>query len=135
MTARIAAVLLMTLCLAVPVTAQEQSPRVEQPVAGPRHNPLRPTLHEAASREGMRLATAGADRVRQTPAARRKSSAVAVGALIGGLAGGAGGLLQPTHSNGEYVLGNSRAVSALSLGAIGAGVGALTALAVDKMRR
>ena len=54
------------------------------------------------------------------------------GVGIGAVAGIVGGALQPTHSNGEYVLGGDRLSSTLALGGIGAGIGALIGLAIDR---
>jgi hypothetical protein len=51
---------------------------------------------------------------------------------IGAVAGIVGGALQPTHSNGEYVLGGGHLSSTLALGGIGAGIGALIGLAIDR---
>jgi len=92
-------------------------------------------LADAARLEGMRLAASASVSRAQSVSGAPRYRAVKWGALIGAVAGGAGGALQPTHSNGEYVLGNNRFTSALVLGGIGAGVGALLGLAIEKSRR
>ena len=92
-------------------------------------------LGEAARLQGMRLGASPAVSQTQSASGAGKYKAVKWGAFIGAIAGGAGGALQPTHSNGEYVLGNSRFTSALALGGIGAGVGALVGLAIEKSRK
>ena len=89
-------------------------------------------LGEAARLQGMRLAASPAVSQTQPANGASKHKAVKWGAVIGAIAGGAGGALQPTHSNGEYVLGPNRFTSALVLGGIGAGVGALVGLAIEK---
>jgi hypothetical protein len=91
-------------------------------------------LGEAARLERMRFAASRAVSQTQSSSGAGKYRAVKWGALIGAIAGGAGGALQPTHSNGEYVLGNNRFTSALVIGGIGAGVGALVGLAIEKNR-
>ena len=68
----------------------------------------------------------------QQPTRREKSNAVAWGAAIGAAAGVTGGLVQPTHSNGEYVLASDRVTSAIVLGGVGGGIGALIGWAIDK---
>jgi len=80
-------------------------------------------LGEAARLEGMRLAVSPAVPQAQSSSGAPKYRAVKWGALIGAIAGVAGGALQPTHSNGEYVLGNNRFTSTLVLGGISAGLG------------
>jgi hypothetical protein len=92
-------------------------------------------LGEAARLEGMRLAASPAVPHAQSPSGAPHYRAVKWGALIGAIAGVAGGALQPTHSNGEYVLGNNRFTSTLVLGGIGASVGALVGLAIEKGRK
>jgi hypothetical protein len=71
----------------------------------------------------------------QSPTGAARHRAVKWGALIGAVAGGAGGALQPTHSNGEYVLGHNRLTSALALSGISAGIGALVGVAIEKSRK
>lgn len=92
-------------------------------------------LGEGARLEGMRLAASPAASRAQSPTGASEYRTVKWGILIGAIAGVTGGALQPTHSNGEYVLGNSRFTSALALGGIGAGAGALVGLAIDKRRK
>lgn len=92
-------------------------------------------LGDAARLEGMRLAASPAVPQAQSSSGARKYRAVKWGALIGAIAGVAGGALQPTHSNGEYVLGKNRFTSTLVVGGIGAGVAALVGLAIDKRRK
>lgn len=92
-------------------------------------------LGEGARLEGMRLAAFPAVSRAQSASGGPQYGAVKWGAFIGAIAGGAGGALQPTHSNGEYVLGNNRFTSTLVLGGIGAGVGALVGLAIEKSRK
>ena len=94
-----------------------------------------PSLREAARLEGLRFAGSPAGPSPQSAGGAPKTRAVKRGALIGASVGLAGGALQPTHSNGEYVLGSNRATSALVLGGIGAGVGALVGLAIEKSRK
>lgn len=53
---------------------------------------------------------------------------------IGAAAGFAGGLAQPTHSNGEFVLGSSRGASAAALAGISAGIGGAIGWAIDRAR-
>ena len=92
-------------------------------------------LGDAARLGGMRLAVSQAVPQAQSSSGAPKYRAVKWGALIGAIVGVAGGALQPTHSNGEYVLGNNRFTSTLVVGGIGAGVGALVGLAVEKRRK
>ena len=92
-------------------------------------------LGEAARLQGMRLAASPAVSQAQPASGTAKHTAVKWGALIGAIGGGVGGALQPTHSNGEYVLGPNRFTSALVLAGIGAGVGALVGLAIEKSRK
>jgi hypothetical protein len=94
-----------------------------------------PWLGEAARLEGMRLAGSPAGSRAQSASGGPQHGVVKWGAFIGAMAGGAGGALQPTHSNGEYVLGNNRFTSTLALGGIGVGVGALVGLAIEKSRQ
>ena len=90
------------------------------------------TLSEETRAEVHRRSAAAT--LYQPPATRRASThrALKWGAGIGAVAGIVGGALQPTHSNGEYVLGGSRFSSTLALGGIGAGVGALIGFAIDR---
>jgi hypothetical protein len=90
---------------------------------------------EGARLQGKGLAAAPAVFRRQSPTDAARHSAIKWGALIGAVAGGTGGALQPTHSNGEYVLGHNRVTSALALSGIGAGIGALLGAAIEKGRR
>ena len=62
----------------------------------------------------------------------RSHRALKWGIGIGAAAGIVGGALQPTHSNGEYVLGGGHLSSTLALGGIGAAVGALIGFAIDR---
>jgi hypothetical protein len=98
------------------------------------HGAIVRRLGEAARLQGIRLAASRAVSQTQSASGAANYRAVKWGALIGAIAGGAGGALQPTHSNGEYVLGHNRFTSALALGGIGAGVGALAGLAIEKSR-
>ena len=99
------------------------------------HEAIALRLGEAARLQGMRLAVSPAVSQTQPASGDSKHRAVKWGALIGAIAGGVGGALQPTHSNGEYVLGPNRFTSALVLSGIGAGVGALVGLAIEKSRK
>jgi hypothetical protein len=94
-----------------------------------------PKLRDAARVEGMRLAsTPGVLHAQAAPQAP-EHRLVKWGTIIGVIAGVTGGALQPTHSNGEYVLGNSRLTSTLALGGISGGIGALVGLAIERGRR
>jgi hypothetical protein len=125
--------LAITLSLAVPTSLLAQSTDSEPSRrALSAHVPT--VLRDAANRAGSPLATATPVRRVQAPRQQRKSNAIAWGAGVGLAAGVGAGLAQPTHSNGEYVLGSSRAMSALALGAAGLGVGAVVGLLVDKLR-
>ena len=121
-----------TICLVAATIASAQS-------KGPSGSPsshttsARGPLHNAVSQAGMRLARVNAVAAQQSPR-REKRNAVKWGAATGAAAGLIGGLFQPTHSNGEYVLGNSRATSALALTGAGAGIGALIGWAIEKAR-
>lgn len=89
------------------------------------------SLRESAAREGKRLASAATPvRIQPSPSAA-KSKAVGWWAAIGGLAGAAGGALAPTHGNGKYLLPGGHAGTAVLLGGIGAGLGALVGYAVQ----
>jgi hypothetical protein len=92
--------------------------------------PIADRARAAAERAGR----SAAGQPSPAQAAPPRSRAPAILGTIGGAAGFTGGLLQPTHSNGEYVLGSSRVGSALALGAIGAGIGAVIGIAVAKTR-
>ena len=132
----IVGVLTWTICLVTATTAAAQAtPPFQTPSAdaadissgaGP--------LKKAASETGVRLVRLSAAALPQQSPQKGKSNAVAWGAAIGAAAGVTGGLVQPTHSNGEYVLGNSRATSAVVLGGVGAAIGALIGFAIDKAR-
>jgi hypothetical protein len=135
MTHRIAVILVALCSLA---TASEASVQVADSfasvhiaAAAASRDAQRPTLREASRQPVL---TASVPTRPQSTARERKGRAMQWGAAIGVAAGVTGGLLQPTHSNGEYVLGNSRAVSALVLGGIGAGLGAVIGLAIDNAR-
>ena len=121
-----------TICLVAATTASAQS---KAPSGSPSsHITLAPgPLHKAVSEAGVRLARVNAVATQQSPR-REKWNAVQWGAATGATAGLIGGLFQPTHSNGEYVLGNSRATSAMVLTGAGAGIGALIGWAIDKAR-
>ena len=121
-----------TICLVAATTVSAQS---KAPSASPSSHitsALRP-LHKAVSEAGVRLAPVNTVAAQQSPR-REKGNAVKWGAATGAAAGLIGGLFQPTHSNGEYVLGNSRATSALALTGAGAGIGALIGWAIEKAR-
>ena len=121
-----------TICLLAATTASAQA---KAPSGSPSsHIASAPgPLHKAVSEAGVRLARVNAVATQQSPR-REKWKAVQWGAATGAAAGLIGGLFQPTHSNGEYVLGNSRATSAMALTGAGAGIGALIGWAVDKAR-
>ena len=130
----IVAALACTICGVTTTTASAQSKAAVQPASAEsgRINSGSAPLQKAASEAGAHLAWVSA--TAPQPARREKSKAVAVGAAIGAAAGVTGGLLQPTHGNGEHVLGSSRETSALALGAVGAGIGALIGFVIDKAR-
>jgi hypothetical protein len=92
-------------------------------------------LRDAPRAEGMRLASTSRVLHAQTASQAPDHRLVKWGAIIGVIAGVTGGALQPTHSNGEYVLGNSRLTSTLALGGISGGIGALVGLAIERGRR
>jgi hypothetical protein len=129
----IVGVVTCTICLVTPTTASAQSEAPSGPTsAGASHISSAPgPLQKAASDARVRVARLNAVAPQQSPR-KEKSNAVAWGAAIGAAAGVTGGLVQPTHSNGEYVLGNSRATSAMVLGGVAAGIGALIGFAIDK---
>ena len=126
----IVGVLICTICLMTTTTASAQSKPPLQSSAsvdvGHVHSAPGP-LQKAASEAGADLARLNPTAPQQS-SRREKSNAVALGAAIGAAAGVTAGLFQPTHSNGEYVLGNSRATSALALGGVAAGIGAFLGL-------
>ena len=130
-----AAVIAYTMCAAPATTAHVQVPAPLQTCTADRGKmaPAPGPLALAASKPEVPF-TATASAAPPQSAPQRKSNAVAWGMVIGAAAGVTGGLVQPTHSNGEYVLGNSRAASAAMLGAVGAGIGALIGLAIEKAR-
>jgi hypothetical protein len=121
-----------TVCLVAATTASAQS---KTPSGSPSsHITSAPgSLHKAVSEAGVRVAGVNAAALQPSPR-REKWNAVQWGAATGAAAGLIGGLFQPTHSNGEYVLGNSRVTSAMALTGTGAGIGALIGWAVDKGR-
>ena len=131
----IVGVLTCTICLMATTTASAQSETRLQPalVNVGRINSAPGRLQKAASEAGADLARLNRA-VPQQSSRTEKSNALAVGAAIGAAAGVTAGLVQPTHSNGEYVWGNSRATSALVLGGVGAGIGALIGFVIDRAR-
>lgn len=140
MAARMAFILAAILCVTTGRPAHAQATGPFSPVHlrvlnGHAHEAIVLRLGEAARLQGMLLAASPAVSQTQSSSGAAKYKAVKWGALVGAIAGGAGGALQPTHSNGEYVLGNNRFTSALVLGGIGAGVGALVGLAIEKSRK
>jgi len=70
----------------------------------------------------------------QTTAPSKKGHPVIWGTVIGGVVGIVGGALSPTHSNGEYLVGGGRGQSALAVGAVGAGLGALVGAIIGARR-
>ena len=138
MTARMAFMFAAILCLTSDRHAHAQAASPSAPVHPPvltahAHGAIMRRLGETARLQGMRLAASRA--VSQTQSSGGANyRAVKWGAIIGAIAGGAGGALQPTHSNGEYVLGPNRFTSALVLGGIGAGIGALAGLAIGSRK-
>jgi hypothetical protein len=131
----IVGVLACTICLVTATTASAQSKAPSRsPSADVGHLSSVPgPLRKAVSDAGVRLARSNAIAPQQPPRTE-KSNAIAWGAAIGAAAGVTGGLVQPTHSNGEYVLGSDRITSAIVLGGVGAGIGALIGWAIDKAR-
>jgi len=128
-------VLACTICLvtATTLSAQSKAPS-RSPSADAGHISSTPgPLRKAVSETGVPLARSNAVAPQQPPR-REKSNAVAWGAAIGAAAGVTGGLVQPTHSNGEYVLASDRMTSAIVLGGVGVGIGALIGWAIDKAR-
>ena len=69
----------------------------------------------------------------QTTVPSKKRHPVIWGTVIG-VVGIVGGALSPTHSNGEYLVGGGRGQSALAVGAVGAGLGALVGAIVGARR-
>ena len=138
MAARMAFLFAAVLCLTSDRQAHAQATSALASVHPPvltahAHAPIVRALGEAARLQGMHLAASRAvSQVQRSSGANYR--AVKWGAVIGAIAGGAGGALQPTHSNGEYVLGPNRVTSTLVLCGIGAGVGALVGLAIEKSR-
>jgi hypothetical protein len=140
MAARIALIFAAILCLTTgrQAHAQATDPSSSAHLAvsnAHAHEAIVLRFDEAARLQGMRLAASPAVSQTQPASGASKHRAVKWGVIIGAIAGGAGGALQPTHSNGEYVLGPNRFTSALVLGGIGAGVGALVGLAIEKSRK
>jgi hypothetical protein len=128
-------VLACTICLvtATTLSAQSKAPS-RSPSADAGHISSMPgLLRKAVSETGVPLARSNAVAPQQPPR-REKSNAVAWGPAIGAAAGVTGGLVQPTHSNGEYVLASDRMTSAIVLGGVGVGIGALIGWAIDKAR-
>ena len=131
----IVGVLACTIWLVTATTASAQSKAASRsPSAAVDHISSAPgPLRKAVSEAGVRLARPNAMAPQQPPR-REKSNGVAWGAVIGAAAGVTGGLVQPTHSNGEYVLGSDRMTSAIVLGGVGAGIGAVVGWVIDKAR-
>ena len=69
----------------------------------------------------------------QTTVPSKKRHPVIWGTVIG-VVGIVGGALSPTHSNGEYLVGGGRGQSALAVGAVGAGLGALVGAIIGARR-
>ena len=85
-----------------------------------------------AAMNGVRLGHAQQSQPQQPNSPRRNGWKWGLG--IGAAAGFAGGLAQPTHSNGEFVLGSSRGASAAALAGISAGIGGAIGWAIDRAR-
>jgi hypothetical protein len=119
-TRAIVGVLTCSVCLMTTPTASAQSKTALPADMGSVHSVPGP-LQKAASEALARLSQTAP----QQASRRDKATVVGWGAVIGGAAGLTAGFAQPTHSNGELVGGNDRVTSALVLGSVGAGLGAL----------